>query len=90
MSGGETTKEMTTMALVRITREQIAAGKPGVVIDKIMTVHCRACQHQWAISMTLPTTLRKFQTLTDGVVLGGCPACGKRTRDNILVGPVRG
>jgi hypothetical protein len=51
-----------------------------------MTVHCKACGHQWEIQMRLPISITRFVKVIHGATAAGCPQCGAHG-ENVLCGP---
>lgn len=52
-----------------------------------MTVHCKACQHQWEIHVPLPISIPRFSTIVHGADAAGCPVCKAHGKGTLLVGP---
>lgn len=51
-----------------------------------MTVHCKACGHQWEIAFKLPMKLSKLTKMMRAFSIAGCPGCGA-DGPNVLMGP---
>jgi len=51
-----------------------------------MTVHCKACHHQWDVIMPLPIPIERAVLVMKGAVAAGCPQCHAYGA-NVLCGP---
>lgn len=52
-----------------------------------MTVHCKACNHQWEVHVPLPISIPRFSVIVNGADAAGCPSCKAHGKGTLLVGP---
>jgi len=70
----------TTPTACTLRRQRTAVPVAPVVPDRTpasgMTVHCKVCNHQWEVAITLPMVIDRVVAVIRGVCAAGCPQCG--------------
>jgi hypothetical protein len=61
---------------------------PGARTSELR-LSCARCQYEWTVPLSLPMPIDRFVALSNGLVAGGCPACGTAGRNVLAIDTTR-
>jgi hypothetical protein len=57
----------------------------GDALKSELRLGCTHCEHEWLVPLSLPMPVPRFVALANGLVAGGCPACGTAGRNVVAL-----